>query len=197
MRRAARSVRRRLDPASPPAAIRGRHRLPAAVRQMAAEAGRDLATCPVTVLGSAGGYRPGAPLPDQGVVRGVVQLAAEPADKILPLLDRWAEMIARSTPDAGAGAGPTITGKASPPCPSPFIPGTPRTGARSASRSKRWACPTPFNRQHLQGRAVRAGLPEDQPEQPDPGDRDPEARRPANQRLRIGRDPALSRREDR
>jgi hypothetical protein len=30
---------------------------------------------------------------DQGVARGVVQLAAEKADQILPILDRWAELI--------------------------------------------------------------------------------------------------------
>jgi hypothetical protein len=32
---------------------------------------------------------------DQGVARGVVQLTAEKADKILPLLDRWAGIIAK------------------------------------------------------------------------------------------------------
>ena len=30
---------------------------------------------------------------DQGVARGVVQLAAAPADQILPILDRWARLI--------------------------------------------------------------------------------------------------------
>ena len=49
-----------------------------------------------------------------------------------------------------------------------------------------------------QGRAVQARVPEDQPEQPHPGDR--RSRRPgrrADQHLRIRRDPDLSRREDR
>jgi hypothetical protein len=32
---------------------------------------------------------------DQGVARGVVQLTADKADKILPLLDRWAEIIGK------------------------------------------------------------------------------------------------------
>ena len=32
---------------------------------------------------------------EQGVSRGVVQLAPERADKTLPLLDRWAELIRR------------------------------------------------------------------------------------------------------
>ena len=51
---------------------------------------------------------------------------------------------------------------------------------------------------HRQGRAVRTGLPEDQPQQQDTGDRRP--RRPgraADLALRIRRHPALSRREDR
>jgi len=30
---------------------------------------------------------------DQGVARGVVQLAPESADKTLPILDRWAELM--------------------------------------------------------------------------------------------------------
>ena len=52
--------------------------------------------------------------------------------------------------------------------------------------------------QHLERRAVQARVPEDQPEQPHPGDR--RSRRPrrrADQHLRIRRDPDLSRREDR
>ncbi|MBV9858906.1 MAG: LLM class F420-dependent oxidoreductase [Alphaproteobacteria bacterium] len=62
-------------------------------RQMAKEAGREPASCPITVWGvpldldRARRYR------EQGVARGVVQLAAEPRDKILPLLDRWAALI--------------------------------------------------------------------------------------------------------
>ena len=62
-----------------------------------AEAGRDLATCPVTVWGIQPDINRVQRYIDQGVSRGVVQLAAEPADKILPLLDRWAEIIVRLT----------------------------------------------------------------------------------------------------
>ena len=55
-------------------------------RKMAAEAGRDLATCPVTVWGIQPDIDRVQRYIDQGVARGVVQLAAEPTDKILPLL---------------------------------------------------------------------------------------------------------------
>jgi probable F420-dependent oxidoreductase len=64
-------------------------------RQMAAETGRDLATCPVTVWGIPPDLDRLRRHRDQGVARGVVQLAAEGADTILPLLDRWAELIRR------------------------------------------------------------------------------------------------------
>jgi probable F420-dependent oxidoreductase len=62
-------------------------------RQMAAETGRDPASVPVTVWGVQPDLDRVRRYIDQGVARGVVQLAAEPADKILPLLDRWAEII--------------------------------------------------------------------------------------------------------
>jgi hypothetical protein len=65
------------------------------VRKMAAEAGRDLATCPVTVWGVQPDIDRVRRYEDQGVARGVVQLTAEKADKIMPLLDRWAEIIAK------------------------------------------------------------------------------------------------------
>jgi probable F420-dependent oxidoreductase len=62
-------------------------------REIAAEAGRDLVEVPVTVWG----VRPDLDRlkhhREQGVSRGVVQLAPEPADKTLPILDRWAELI--------------------------------------------------------------------------------------------------------
>ena len=64
-------------------------------RQMAAEAGRDLASVPVTVWGVPPDFDRMRRYQDQGVSRGVVQLAAEKAATILPLLDRWAELIAR------------------------------------------------------------------------------------------------------
>ena len=51
-----------------------------------------------------GGFSPistgSSAIEEQGVSRGVVQLAPEPADKTLPILDRWAELIRR----LGAGA---------------------------------------------------------------------------------------------
>jgi probable F420-dependent oxidoreductase len=62
-------------------------------KEMAAEAGRDLAEVPVTVWGIPPDIDRLKRYEDQGVARGVVQLAAEPADKILPLLDRWAGLI--------------------------------------------------------------------------------------------------------
>jgi len=62
-------------------------------RQMAAEAGRDLAEVPVTVWGVQPDYDRVRRYEEQGVARGVVQLAPEPADKTLPILDRWAKVI--------------------------------------------------------------------------------------------------------
>src|SRR5437016_3466320 len=59
-------------------------------RQMAAEAGRDLASVPVTVWGVPPEYDRLRRYEDQGVARGVVQLAAEKADTIMPILDRGA-----------------------------------------------------------------------------------------------------------
>src|SRR5438270_1174212 len=50
-------------------------------RQMAAEAGRDLAEVPVTVWGVQPGYDRGRRYEEEGVGRGGVQLAPEPADK--------------------------------------------------------------------------------------------------------------------
>ncbi|HLY44249.1 MAG TPA: LLM class F420-dependent oxidoreductase [Stellaceae bacterium] len=64
-------------------------------RQMALEAGRDLAGVPITVWGVPPDFDRMRRYQDQGVSRGVVQLAAEKAATILPLLDRWAELIAR------------------------------------------------------------------------------------------------------
>ena len=62
-------------------------------RRMAAEAGRDLGAVPVTVWGVPPDLDRLRRYRDLGVARGVVQLAAEPADKVLPLLDRWAALI--------------------------------------------------------------------------------------------------------
>ena len=62
-------------------------------RQMMAEAGRDPAEVPVTVWGVQPDYERIRRYEEQGISRGVVQLAPEPADKTLPILDRWAELI--------------------------------------------------------------------------------------------------------
>ena len=62
---------------------------------MMAEAGRDLAEVPVTAWGVQPDYDRVRRYEEQGVSRGVAQLAPEPADKTLPLLDRWAEIIRR------------------------------------------------------------------------------------------------------
>ena len=64
-------------------------------REMAAEAGRDLAEVPVTVWGVQPDLDRLKRYEEQGVSRGVVQLAPEPAEKTLPILDRWAELIRR------------------------------------------------------------------------------------------------------
>ena len=87
------ALRRRLDPASAAAAIRGRHRLPAAVPPDG-DGGR-------TRSGERAHHRLGRAARldrlrryrDQGIARGVVQLAPEPAAKTLPILDRWADLI--------------------------------------------------------------------------------------------------------
>ena len=53
----------------------------------------DPASVPVTVWGIPPDYDRLRRYEDQGVARGVVQLAAEKADTILPILDRWAGLI--------------------------------------------------------------------------------------------------------
>jgi probable F420-dependent oxidoreductase len=62
-------------------------------RELAAEMGRDPAEVPVTVWGVPQDLDRLKRYREQGVARGVVQLAPEPADKTLPILDRWAELI--------------------------------------------------------------------------------------------------------
>jgi probable F420-dependent oxidoreductase len=64
-------------------------------RQMAAEAGRDLAEVPVTVWGVGEDYDRLRRYQDQGVTRLVVSLSPDNAEKTLPVLDRWAELIRR------------------------------------------------------------------------------------------------------
>jgi len=63
--------------------------------EMAKEAGRDLSEVPVTVWGVQPDYDRLRRYEEQGVARGVVQLAPDGPDKTLPILDRWAELIQR------------------------------------------------------------------------------------------------------
>jgi hypothetical protein len=64
-------------------------------RQMAIEAGRDPASLPITIfrveenLDRLRHYR------DIGVARVVISVPAAKADEVLPLLDRWAALLAR------------------------------------------------------------------------------------------------------
>jgi probable F420-dependent oxidoreductase len=64
-------------------------------RQMAAEAGRDLKQVPITLFGGTEDVDLLKRYRDMGVVRVVTTLPPEPADKTLPVLDRWAELIRR------------------------------------------------------------------------------------------------------
>jgi probable F420-dependent oxidoreductase len=64
-------------------------------RQLAAEAGRDPATVPITVWGVGEAVDRLQRYRDQGVARVVVSLPSEPAEKTLPTLDRWASLIRR------------------------------------------------------------------------------------------------------
>ena len=62
-------------------------------RQMAAEAGRDLATLPITIFGARENLDQVKRYRDRGIDRVVVSLPSAPAAEILPVLDRWAELI--------------------------------------------------------------------------------------------------------
>jgi probable F420-dependent oxidoreductase len=63
-------------------------------RQMAAEAGRDLASVPITVWGAGEDTDRLKRHRDQGVARVVVSLPAAGRDTVMPILDRWATLIA-------------------------------------------------------------------------------------------------------
>jgi len=62
-------------------------------RQMASEAGRDPQSLEVTIGGAPEDLTALQHFRDLGVARAVVTLPAEAADKILPVLDRWAGLI--------------------------------------------------------------------------------------------------------
>ncbi len=61
-------------------------------RQMAAEAGRDLASVPVSIWGAKDADQLKRDR-DGGVERVIIQLETAKADAVLPVLDRWAKII--------------------------------------------------------------------------------------------------------
>jgi probable F420-dependent oxidoreductase len=65
-------------------------------RAMASEMGRDTAQVPVTIWGATEDYDRLRRYQDQGIVRVIVSLPPEDAEKTLPALDRWAELIRRT-----------------------------------------------------------------------------------------------------
>jgi alkanesulfonate monooxygenase SsuD/methylene tetrahydromethanopterin reductase-like flavin-dependent oxidoreductase (luciferase family) len=65
-------------------------------QQMARDAGRDPQDLPVTLFNPAEDAGELARCRDLGIARVVVMLMSEESDKILPILDRWAELIRRS-----------------------------------------------------------------------------------------------------
>ncbi len=62
-------------------------------RQMAAAAGREIASLPVTVFGAAEDVDRLRRWRERGVARVVVSLPSAKSDEILPILDRWAGLI--------------------------------------------------------------------------------------------------------
>ena len=65
-------------------------------RQMARDAGRDPQSLPVTLFNPAEDAGELARYSEMGVARVVVMLLSETSDKILPILDRWAELLRRT-----------------------------------------------------------------------------------------------------
>jgi probable F420-dependent oxidoreductase len=64
--------------------------------QMATEAGRDPATIPVTIFGARDDLDRVRRFRDQGIARVVISLPSAKSDEILPVLDRWAELIRKA-----------------------------------------------------------------------------------------------------
>jgi probable F420-dependent oxidoreductase len=62
-------------------------------KQMLAEAGRSLDDAPISMFGAAADYDQLMRYKELGVARVVAPLAPEGADKIVPVLDKWAELI--------------------------------------------------------------------------------------------------------
>ena len=65
-------------------------------REMLSEAGRDPQSVPVTLFGATEDADRLAYYRDQGIARVVVMLPSAKGDEILPILDRWAELIRRT-----------------------------------------------------------------------------------------------------
>lgn len=65
-------------------------------RQMTADAGRDAAAVPVSIFGAPENADRLKRHRDQGVARAIVTLPSARAPEILPVLDRWAELIRRT-----------------------------------------------------------------------------------------------------
>ena len=65
-------------------------------RQMARDAGRNPQSLPVTMFNPREDASELARWRDIGIARVVVMLLSEEKDKILPILDRWAELIRRT-----------------------------------------------------------------------------------------------------
>ena len=64
-------------------------------QEMLAEAGRTLADAPISMFGAAADYDQLMRYKELGVARVVAGLPPEGADKVEPLLDKWAELIRR------------------------------------------------------------------------------------------------------
>jgi probable F420-dependent oxidoreductase len=62
-------------------------------RQMAADAGRDPAAVPVSIFGAPENLDRLKRYSDQRIARAVVTLPSAKSDEILPVLDRWADLI--------------------------------------------------------------------------------------------------------
>ena len=62
-------------------------------QQMTADAGRDPATIPVSIFGAPDNLDRLKRYRDQGIARAVVTLPSAKSAEILPVLDRWAELI--------------------------------------------------------------------------------------------------------
>ena len=67
-------------------------------KQMMTEAGRDLEAVPITLFGGSEDVDLLRRYRDMGVARVVTTLPPDSADKTLPVLDRWADLIGRVNP---------------------------------------------------------------------------------------------------